>query len=345
MQKIITTESNVGRRLNWLDALKGFAILSVILGHVLLGYGENNAFPEYNNLILLCKQWIYTWHMPLFLVISGFSFSLSCIKNEEINFSRVSKQSIKLIFVYLVFSITLGILKTIFAQFVDNPMNIRETFISLIVPNNIMWYLWVLVLYYWIFALLYRYMRKKVIWLLLLLIISVYAQYLNNIFDLRLGLRNFFCYAIFFYFGILIQQEKIAKIIPSKFKFAICSGIFAFIVALTFFVTTYETGVNQTIVLRLILEYLSAFTITIFLFILFQLFNFDKLVASKGLKEIGKGSLVIYLSHTYFVTAIKVIVIRIGYDKPVSAILLTWLIGTLASCFVYFLLQKKQLKI
>lgn len=33
---------NKGRaqRIEWIDALKGFAILSVVLGHALLGYGE-----------------------------------------------------------------------------------------------------------------------------------------------------------------------------------------------------------------------------------------------------------------------------------------------------------------
>ena len=36
---------NGEKRLIWLDALKGLAILSVVLGHVLLGYTEINLFP------------------------------------------------------------------------------------------------------------------------------------------------------------------------------------------------------------------------------------------------------------------------------------------------------------
>lgn len=31
-------------RIIWLDALKGFTIIFVVLGHILLGYTENNVF-------------------------------------------------------------------------------------------------------------------------------------------------------------------------------------------------------------------------------------------------------------------------------------------------------------
>lgn len=76
-------------RLGWLDALKGFAILSVVLGHVLLGYTENNMFPEVNSKMQILMKWIYTWHMPLFFTISGFSFSLSYYKNKKMNVRKI----------------------------------------------------------------------------------------------------------------------------------------------------------------------------------------------------------------------------------------------------------------
>lgn len=44
----MTTQS-LSKRIEWLDALKGVAIIAVVFGHSLLGYTENNAFGEYND--------------------------------------------------------------------------------------------------------------------------------------------------------------------------------------------------------------------------------------------------------------------------------------------------------
>lgn len=48
----MTTQSlskQASKRIEWLDALKGVAIIAVVFGHSLLGYTENNAFGEYND--------------------------------------------------------------------------------------------------------------------------------------------------------------------------------------------------------------------------------------------------------------------------------------------------------
>lgn len=76
-------------RLEWLDALKGVAILSVVLGHILLGYTGNNMFPEVNATMLELMKWIYIWHMPLFMAISGFSFSVAYINEQKINKRKI----------------------------------------------------------------------------------------------------------------------------------------------------------------------------------------------------------------------------------------------------------------
>ncbi len=52
-------------RLFYLDFLKGFAILLVILGHVI----QYNINDPYNNIVF---RYIYAFHMPLFMFISGF---------------------------------------------------------------------------------------------------------------------------------------------------------------------------------------------------------------------------------------------------------------------------------
>lgn len=48
-----------------LDSLKGFLIILVILGHI-IGEGSSDVFNKY------CRMFIYTFHMPLFILLSGY---------------------------------------------------------------------------------------------------------------------------------------------------------------------------------------------------------------------------------------------------------------------------------
>lgn len=52
--------SKVKRRIDWIDVLRGFGILFMIMGHV--GFGE------------LSDTYIHAFHMPLFFTVSGFFF-------------------------------------------------------------------------------------------------------------------------------------------------------------------------------------------------------------------------------------------------------------------------------
>lgn len=71
-------------RLKYLDFIKGFAILLVVLGHVI--QFSDNSFD--NNILF---RYIYSFHMPLFMFTSGFA---SCkqknpyfIVNKTISYS------------------------------------------------------------------------------------------------------------------------------------------------------------------------------------------------------------------------------------------------------------------
>ena len=64
----------MNNRINYIDTLRGFAIILVVLGHLL----ERNGYTEsalYNT--------IYSFHMPLFFCISGFVTEYSCKLNHS----------------------------------------------------------------------------------------------------------------------------------------------------------------------------------------------------------------------------------------------------------------------
>ncbi len=68
-------EMRLSQRIGWLDALRGFAMLCVIMGH-LSGMDQQ------------AKIWLYSFHMPLFYIILGRCFDmrsnsiLACVKDQ-----------------------------------------------------------------------------------------------------------------------------------------------------------------------------------------------------------------------------------------------------------------------
>ena len=59
-------------RLLYIDFLKGIAIFLMVMGHFLYGLHMPNNNGQY-----IIAQIIYTFHMPLFMFVSGYVFDLN----------------------------------------------------------------------------------------------------------------------------------------------------------------------------------------------------------------------------------------------------------------------------
>lgn len=56
-------------RIYWIDCIKTILIYLMVLGHI------TTTNPDF-------KQWIYTFHMPCFFIVSGFLYKPSSIKKS-----------------------------------------------------------------------------------------------------------------------------------------------------------------------------------------------------------------------------------------------------------------------
>ena len=117
--------NSINNRLFYIDTLKGFTILCVILGHI-IQYSYNN-FDENH---LFC--YIYAFHMPLFMMISGFISSPT--PKPIIKFTIKKGQHLLLPF------ITWGI----FTNILNNELNTPHIINLFIYPNTGLWFLWAL---------------------------------------------------------------------------------------------------------------------------------------------------------------------------------------------------------
>ncbi len=325
----------INHRIIWLDSLKGLAIVAVILGHALFGFKQQNSFPESQNIISLIKDWIYTWHMPLFFVLSGEAFRISCLKNEIIDKEKIKRSSLNLFIVYLLFNSMLPVLKIIFSKFVNNKVTLLDLGRTILLPDTLMWYLWVLIIYYFIFGFLYNKKFNKPALFIVLLCFSIIATYLYQaIIFTQIAVKNLFFCSVFFYIGIYFKELKhilMNKAVVIVSFFLLCSNTMYMIY--TYMITEYRNAWVDSIILEL-----NAFSVIIILCFVFQ--KISVLENNSFFLMLGKNSLVIYLLHTYFVTLMRVIVLKIGISNAFLAVVICTVVPLLVTIFISILVHR-----
>ncbi|MDD3416394.1 MAG: acyltransferase family protein [Lachnospiraceae bacterium] len=153
--------SNQTKRIQWIDEMKGFLILCVVLGHIADGYLKANTFPEIALVLRNLNNVIYSFHMPLFFLVSGFVFSRAYLSLNGIsNLKRVSKAIINNICIY-VFLVFCGGYKLLFSKYANTSISGGQILAIWGKPLDLYWYLYVLIFYYFLLYLLKVLIKKE----------------------------------------------------------------------------------------------------------------------------------------------------------------------------------------
>jgi fucose 4-O-acetylase-like acetyltransferase len=119
------------------DFLKGFLIILVVVGHLVHGHIEDN----------FTRWFIYGFHMPLFIAISGYMFS--GMYHKQVTLTQLfSKYKVRLIFPWLL-AVVLYWFYINYGDFPDGEQN-QPIYINLIRPYYHLWF--VCALLGWIFT-------------------------------------------------------------------------------------------------------------------------------------------------------------------------------------------------
>lgn len=195
------------KRVEALDIAKGFAIICVVLGHVV----SRESVPGAEWYMTL-KAAIYVFHMPLFMVLSGMALGLSW--RSRASWAKVGElvaQRLQLLLVpYFLFGIVVVGGKLIFRQFihVDYP---PESFLVGVInvalypmhsASIFLWYIQILAMYFLIVPWLLQADAQRTPWALLIIGLIL------NQFDwpTLLNITGFVRYLPFFAGGILVGQ-------------------------------------------------------------------------------------------------------------------------------------------
>lgn len=211
--------------------LQGFGIMLVVLGH---------SFQTYPSSPFI-KQWIYGFHMPLFMFISGYLFQYTTLK-KNISISNIPilgknglawKKCKRLLIPYILISSLAFLPKSLLSQFADRPINISfESWIHMLIYpwDNVIIFFWFLPTLYIIFIIviciykLLYFIHKDSLLNLSILFIFFICHLLDLGKQISLfNIHGVFQYLLYFWTGFMYcqYQKKVDQILHIKQRYFI----------------------------------------------------------------------------------------------------------------------------
>lgn len=284
-------------REDWIDSLKGIAIILVVIAHL------NFISKELN-------QYIYSFHMPLFFFISGYLFKAEKYMNKGKVFLR--RKTYSLIVPYLLLSVVTYIfyiiMDCIYQPEIQNVeifqkgalFNIYAVIYSLngYLINTPLWFLPCLFITESWFLILRKYSKNEYIILILIIFFSVIGfQYGNYIpFRMPWGIDIAFTGIVFYSAGYFFKRNYEDILFRRN-----CSFIFIlFLMHLILSFINPRVDMYKLIYNNYFLFYTSAFT-----GILVYIYIFKMAKRSKILTFYGRNSLAILGFHYLIISILK----------------------------------------
>ena len=312
------TERN---RINYIDATRGIAILSVVIGHLVpIGQGIG--------------QYLYSFHMPIFFIISGMLMFYNESWKSQSLMSIASRKAKSLLFPYFSFSIL-----SLVYILIRNGLKaaIEQSFVTLFFDGILT--LWFLPALYFAEILFYVMMtrmgNKQRIWLVFfIIIVTTLFSFLNfqaiqgNVLPKLLPLANIINRAligsVFVFVGYWYGYLK-SKYHP-KNTVVIVSIIIAFSINIVLYRLNY-VDLHYSIIGNPILYYVNAILGS------YAIINLSEVLLCKSrlLCFMGKNSIVIFATHLnlgIIDIAKRITVVFLNHYSAPVALLLVLLIET-----------------
>lgn len=178
-----------------IDSVKYWLIVLVIAGHVLRG----SAFKDNTECIIL-EKWIYTFHMPLFIFLSGY---FSRKKNPK-NFTSSIWKLLEPLIIYHIIGLS-----------IESLYSGSITLKAILTPWWILWYLPCLI--YWRYMIQYipdKFLSNTVLVVIISFCISVVAGYFP--FYSEFSISKTFSFLPYFFLGYCMRGKNL--FFPNKYK-------------------------------------------------------------------------------------------------------------------------------
>ncbi|MBN1822823.1 MAG: acyltransferase [Endomicrobiales bacterium] len=208
-----------------ISALQSFGIVLVVIGH---SFAEINTYPQ--DSLLACFYWlhglIYSFHMPLFMFISGFLFFYTNIGRDNRDYGQfIIKKFNRLIVPYLAISLVVFPIKAAMSRFALRPVDFSVMSIVDMIfypTHNAILYFWFLPTLFIIFIIspvfLKAVSKRSLVVISLLTAALLLVNAFNPVKTLFLNLNGVVNYALFFWLGCVscLFKEQLLPVVRNK---------------------------------------------------------------------------------------------------------------------------------
>lgn len=309
------------KRIEWLDIAKGIAIVLVVIGHVGSSYfsaGQQKTSWLFN----FTHKFIYSFHMALFMFISGYLFINKSDKKKQIKSILINS--------YIIFSAIWVGLKIAFSSIVNTKLSLYDMLLIPVFPISFMWFIYALMLME-IMQIVVENLgtNGKCIHIGISLILLMLQPYLasKSIFDTGYVfsdlivsdiMQNYFYFLLGNYFG-----KAIIDLISAHRAISILAG--ALLLLVNFMSYKYDFVIN------------GVFKIALAIIGIIWLISICMRLENKALVFVGQRTLPIYVLHGICIAATRVLLGKLGLNDSygMSSLFICTLVGTCVPLAMY----------
>jgi len=322
--------------------IRGIAIVLVIIGHV-IGDDKNNGMRKLYSSDIFGLSWladfIYTFHMPVFLMVSGVAFAVFSKKDSsylEFARSKLNRLIVPLVCwtppFFIFHSLSQG--KHFYLIDVIN---------AVVFPYSMFWFLHAL-----IFASLFSFSFFKIFKSSLMYFGASLILFIISLLFKELFVSFYFSFNIFYAFGVVLsyylpEAHLTLERLSSLIIFLILSSCIIIMLAVKHYIANNHNPLASLI---------NGIVAFVFLFIILdnpriklssELINNLWHSFESNILYAGKMSMVIYLFHMYFATITRTFLVKgLSITEPGIHFILGSITAYLGPIIVYRLLQNRS---
>ena len=303
------------KRLEWVDLTKGIAIMLVVIGHMLRGFTSSRMYIEYEIIFRYIDYIIYSFHMPLFFIISGVLYKKGKKINTIEKYLRfIGKKFNTLMIPYFIFSWIQIIIKLIMSNSVNNKVDYKSFINILFKPIEQFWFLYVLMIIFIIMPIIDVIINNIIkISIIALLFIIV------KIIPINLGIVGTALYnLLYFYVGCIIVNIY-GNLLKKNTYISLCI-VYIIINFMVYILPISKALDNVGRIIMAIVGSLLVIELT-------KAFQYKENILVNVLKCIGKHSMAIYLLHIILASGIRIILVKLGVENMILHIALGLIFG------------------
>lgn len=284
--------------MDWVYIAKGIGMILVVFGHF---HPENS--PRYYSVI---NALIYSFHMPLFFIISGLLYDYKKLPYSEFVKTKTKRLAIPFMTIAGLFFLV----KFVMAKFVvlDHPVNWRSVLALIVDPvHSYMPLLWFVHALFFMFI-IYPLLRKVIKYNFIIIILLCLANTVDS-FHFYGFSRMLSCFP-FFVFGILLREERFI------FNKIACGQLFVIPISIGLFSTMFLLS-YQVALIPYLVKFLLGLCGTVLVLSVSHMVAWERhLMAKQIISSIGYYSMTIYLFHTLFESAVRIVAFqKIGVTR------------------------------